>query len=142
VHGDLKSYNLVVSEEKLTAIDFERARRFGFPLFDLLVFLPDALAALDGATGAEARVDHFRRLFRGELRSSPILFAWLARAVETSAIPPDAVGSLTTLCLVHRPGVPVEGVPTTEAGSRARMAHAWLSDPFLGPNWRRWRSAA
>jgi Phosphotransferase enzyme family len=142
VHGDLKSYNLVVSKEELTAIDFERARRFGFPLFDLLVFLPDALAALDGAMGAEARVDHFRRLFRGELRSSPILFTWLARAVEASAIPPDAVGSLTTLCLVHRPGVPVEAVPATEAGSRARMAHAWLSDPILGPEWRRWRSAA
>lgn len=141
VHGDLTSYNLVVSEEKLTAIDFERARRFGFPLCDLLAFLPDALAVLDGALGGKARVDHFRRLFRGELRSSPILFTWLSRAVEASAIPADAVGSLLTLCLVHRPGVPVEAVPVTEAGLRSRLASAWLSDPDLGPSWRRWRSA-
>jgi hypothetical protein len=142
--GDLGTWNLVVDRDDFTAVDWETAHRDGFPLWDLLYFLTDALAHLDGASTDDKRDEHARDLFRGEAQSSGVLFKWIRRAATASSVPDEAVGPIATLLwlsvgLAHvrrgdtaqsiRPDAEVQ-VPPAE-----RIAALWLSDPALGPAW-------
>lgn len=148
--GDLGSWNLVVDRASFTAVDWETAHEGGFPLWDLVYFLTDALAHVDGASHDDARDDYARALFKGEARSSSILFEWVRRAAGALDIPDRAVGPIVTLCwlsvgLAHvrrgaaarkfEPGARV-AIPPAE-----RVAELWLSDPALGPGWNRWKES-
>jgi hypothetical protein len=147
--GDLGAWNLVVDDDDFTAVDWETAHRGGFPVWDLLYFLTDALAHLEGASRDDGRDEFARALFRGEQRSSPVLFRWVRRGVEALSLPADAVGPIATLCwlsvgLAHvrrgetaraiRPGAEVQ-IPPAE-----RIAPLWMADPLLGPSWDRWKT--
>ncbi len=148
-HNDLGSWNVVVGPAGHTAVDWESARGQGLPLWDLLYFLADALAVIDGAVDGPSRHLHTGRLFRGELRSSAVLFRWVRRAVATTGIPAEAVGRLTTLCWLHhalspearRDAARRAGVPSSrQLHGTERNAELWLNDPALGPEWSSWRS--
>jgi hypothetical protein len=147
-HRDLGSWNLVAAGGTFTAVDWESSLREGFPLWDLLYFLTDALAHLDGASPLERRVEHAARLHRGELGSSAILFAWVRRIVDALAITPQSVGRLATLCWLHH-GVShisrraaAESVAPNTSGLAPYLdgiARLWLTDRALGPGWEAWR---
>jgi hypothetical protein len=148
-HRDLGSWNLVAAGDGFTAVDWESSLRDGFPLWDLLYFLTDALAHLDGASPLERRAEHAARLHRGELGSSAILFSWVRRIVDALAIPPQSVGRLATLCWLHH-GVShiarraaAESVAPSTSGIAPYLdgiARLWLTDRALGPGWEAWRS--
>lgn len=146
-HNDLGAWNIVVDRSgEFTVLDWEDARGGGLPLWDLWYFLADTLPVIDGE--ADDRLGAFLRLFRGEAPSSPLLFRLTRIVVETLGIPPDAVGRLATLCWLHH-GLSQEaraGALDRHAGDGeaivwppARYAPAWLEDPELGPDWKRWR---
>jgi hypothetical protein len=145
--GDLGAWNLVVDGNDFTAVDWETAHLGGFPLWDLLYFLTDALAHLDGASSDDKRDVYARALFRGEAQSSPVLFNWLRRAATASSVPDESVGPIATLLwlsvgLAHvrrgaaaqsiRPDAQVQ-IPPAE-----RIAPLWLADPSLGHKWSSW----
>lgn len=147
-HNDVGTWNVVRRADGFTVVDWESARRYGFPLWDLVYFLTDALQHSDGMhTSPSARDAHNLRLFRGELPSSELLFRWVRRAAEAFAVPPDAVGPLVTLCWLHHglshvprgddvsrhaPEAPAPGL-----SDAARIARLWLDE--LGPAWDAWR---
>jgi hypothetical protein len=148
VHDDLGTWNLVGGGDSFTALDWESAREHGLPLWDLLYFLVDALAQVDGARSDGERVRHALALMRGELVSSPLLFAWIRRAAAQSALPAESVGPIATLCWLHHGLSHVDRSETAAAtGAETadrippveRIAPAWLADPLLGPDWSRWR---
>ena len=147
-HNDLGSWNIVVDPGDFTVLDWESARERGLPLWDLFYFLADALAMLDGSTSGDERHVHTMRLFRGELPSSAILFAWVRRAVAALDVPVEAVGKIATLCWlhhslshVHRSGLLASYTDGSEGPIHGteHVAGAWLADPFLGEGWDRWR---
>ncbi len=145
-HNDLGSWNIVGEGAAFTAVDWESARAHGLPLWDLLYFLTDAVAALDRVS-SDGRDEHAARLFRGGSPRSPLLFAWVRRAVEACDVPPSAVGPIATLCWLHHG---LSHVARTAAVDRfapsgraslppiERVAYFWLTDPLLGPGWSRW----
>jgi len=149
-HDDLGTWNLVIDGggDRFTVLDWEGARRFGFPVWDLWYFLADAFAVLDGAVGVDAQEEHFAQLFRGELPWSERLFGWTRRAAEALALPATSVGPLAMLCWLHH-GVShlarADAVELHAPGSRPaatrfeRLARRWLRDPLLGPAWPAWR---
>ena len=146
-HNDLGAWNVVVDRDgDFTAVDWESASACGLPLWDLWYFLADALVQLDGY--ADGQVSAFARLFRGEARSSQVLFRWTRAAVDALGIPEHVVGCLATLCWLHH-GLSA----STRADSLARHAggaaatawaaagypEAWLGEAALGLGWSRWR---
>lgn len=148
-HDDLGSWNVIRGTDGgFVAVDWESARPDGFPLWDLVYFLTEALATADAAVDG-GWDDYVRALFRGELRSSPFLFNWIARAVAELELPADRIGPLLTLCWLHhsrshvRRGDAVErhhaGIPTT-VPPLERVAALWLADSQLGPRWSRWQT--
>jgi hypothetical protein len=148
-HNDLGSWNLVAGEGTFTAVDWEAARRFGLPLWDLLYFLTDALATLDRVTTPDAQDEHTRLLLRGESNRSPLLFGWIRRMVARIGVPEAAVGPIATLGWLHHGLSPVArtaaaGRYDVEAGLAApgsRVASFWLTDPLLGLTWPAWAGA-
>ncbi|MGZ4417835.1 MAG: hypothetical protein ACXVRV_06640 [Gaiellaceae bacterium] len=146
-HNDLGSWNIVVDERSFTVLDWESAQEAGLPLWDLLYFLADALAVLDGSIRGEERHLHTIRLFRGELPASRTLFSWTRRAADAASVPYDAVGAIATLCWLHHS---LSHVHRTAAINRftsdtlppihgtERVAELWLRDPVLGERWARW----
>jgi phosphotransferase family enzyme len=147
-HNDVGSWNVIVKGDEFTIVDWEDAVDHGLPLWDLLYFLADAIAHLDGARARDARPGHFERLFLGELPSSALLFRWTRRMVDALGLPAESVGRLATLCWLHHglagerraaaaPGPPPERDVPHE--SLKRMAERWLSHPGLGVDWRRWQ---
>jgi hypothetical protein len=147
-HNDLGSWNILVDDRSFTAVDWESARAHGLPLWDLAYFLTDVLAPLDApeGEGPDARI---LRLYRGEHPHSRLLFQWIARAVEASAVPPEAVGPIITLGWLHhglshfhrRAALEREkaiGYPSPPP--LERLAKLWLTSPGLGPSWDRWRA--
>jgi hypothetical protein len=149
-HNDLGSWNIVVAERGFTAVDWESARRFGMPLWDLLYFLADALVLLDGAPPPSERPARTAILFAGDAPSSDFLFAWVRRAVRALELPPEAVGPLATLCWLHhslsgpsRDEVLTMHTPSERAAFHGleAMAEAWLAHSELGVGWSRWRGA-
>jgi hypothetical protein len=150
-HNDLGSWNILVDGERFGAVDWESARAYGAPLWDLLYLLMDALAHLDGvSTTLEERERHFAELFRGELESSRVLFHWIGEAVERLELRPEAVGQLASLCWMHHGLSPAarqaamdrhddEAVPAFWLQLVERLARRWLTDPALGRRWRAWQ---
>jgi hypothetical protein len=70
--------------------------------------------------------------------------------VREQGVPEESVGSLATLCWMQH-GLSSEARAASaerfEAGAEPqfwlvlleRLAHRWLEDPALGPDWDRWR---
>jgi Phosphotransferase enzyme family len=147
-HNDVGPWNIVVDDRSFTVVDWESARRYGLPLWDLVYFLTEALAGVDRVLDQD-RDDYTVKLFRGALPSSATLFEWIRRGVRAAEIPPDAVGRIVTLCWLHhglshtRRGDTLRrttgsGQPLLPAAER--IAAIWLADPELGPDWSRWRA--
>jgi hypothetical protein len=148
-HNDVGTWNVLVDGAGFTVVDWESARRWGFPLWDLVYFLTDALGALSGAATPAEEDDHARRLFRGDASTSPVLFGWIRRAVEALQLPGDAVGPVITLGWLHhgvshlaRGAALDREAPGHQAALPAaeRIGPIWLSDPALGPTWEAWRA--
>jgi len=147
-HNDLGSWNVVCGGHDFTVLDWEDAVRHGLPLRDLLYFLADATAHLDGSGAPEAHGEHFERLFLGRAPSSDLLFRWVRAYVDALKLPADAVGPLATLCWL------TDGVAGELRAQQARdpqakqhaafaltreRAERWLSVPGLGASWSVWR---
>jgi hypothetical protein len=118
------------------------------PLCDLLYFLGDAFVLLDGSDAPEQLPARMVRLFAGEAPSSPLLFSWIRRAAEATAVPPDAVGALATLCWLshsHSAGAHNADIAALTPQHPPRVhglegiARAWMAHPALGPGWDVWR---
>jgi hypothetical protein len=148
-HNDLGAWNIVVSDSGFTAVDWEAARRFGLPVWDLLYFLTDALATLDRTTTSKEQDEHTRLLLRGDLRRSPLLFDWVRRMVGKLDIPERAVGPIATLAWLHHglshvareTAIQRFGSKSGLPAPAGRIAPFWLSDPLLGPEWKAWHRA-
>jgi len=148
-HNDLGSWNILVDRSgDFTAVDWESARAAGFPLWDLWYFLASVLPQLDGSDGD--RLAAFVELFRGEASSSGVLFERTREHVRALALPEEAVGRLATLCWLHHglSHTAREGTLARYAGdapatvwAASHYAKAWLTDPALGPAWKRWRES-
>jgi hypothetical protein len=147
-HNDLGCWNVVVGRNGFTAVDWESARRHGFPLWDLLYFLVDALVHLDGAWQPARREAHAARLLLGEASSSKILFRWVRKAVAELELPAEAVGPVVTLGWLHHGLSPAARDAASQvfapglrsAGTFAEwMLQVWLETPGLGAGWSSWR---
>lgn len=164
-HNDLGAWNILVDGTRFTAVDWESARADCLPLWDLLYFLTDALAQVDGVSGKDARLDHAVRLHTGALPSSAVLFRWVRDGAAALDVPAEAVGTLAALCWLHhglshvartdavrRYAPPVAAAVEKQSNGDAgvavpervplwveRMASTWLEDPRLGLGWDRWR---
>jgi hypothetical protein len=146
-HNDMGPWNIVLDDTSFTVVDWESARRFGLPLWDLVYFLTEALAGEDRVADRD-RDEYTVKLFRGLLPSSATMFEWIRRAVHAAEIPPEAVGRIVTLCWLHHG---LSHVRRGEAMDRAvgsgdrllpaaeRIAPLWLREPDLGAGWDRWR---
>jgi phosphotransferase family enzyme len=140
-HNDLGTWNVLVTDDAVSAVDWESARAAGFPLWDLLYLLTDGLALVDGATSHADRAAHAVALHRGELAASSWFFGRVLRGADSLGVGVDAVGGLATLCWLHhslsRPGRLGRGVGagTAELPAAARLSQPWLTDPLLGPGW-------
>jgi hypothetical protein len=145
-HNDLGTWNIIAGRRGFTAVDWEAARRFGLPLWDLLYFLTDALATLDRAATPADQDEHTRLLLRGESPRSDILFDWLRRMADELAIPDAAIGPIATLSWLHHglsPGARTAvserfGSDTALPAPASRVVDFWLDDPKLGPHWAAW----
>jgi hypothetical protein len=137
--GDLGTWNVVTTEHGFTAVDWEDAHEHGPPLWDLFYFLTDALAYLDGAGFGRERDEHSLRLWRGELPSSRVLFAWTRRYVEALALPPEAVGTLATALWLWVASFHPRR-ENAELNAAERFATLWLREPALGVSWSRWQA--
>jgi hypothetical protein len=147
-HNDLGTWNVVADDGEFVVVDWENARDAALPIWDLLYFLGDAFVLLDGSGSPEQLPTQMTRLFAGEAPSSPLLFSWVRRAAEAAAVPPDAVGAMTTLCwLSHSLAVDTHNLNLAAFNPRdAPRAHgiegiarAWMTHPALGPTWSAWR---
>jgi hypothetical protein len=146
-HNDVGPWNIVVDDESFTVVDWESARRYGLPLWDLVYFLNEALADVDRVLDSD-RDEYTVKLFRGALPSSGTLFEWVRRAVRALEIEPDVVGRIVTLGWLHH-GLShkrrEEALTRTTGSGRQhlpaaeRVAPLWLQDPDLGADWRSWR---
>lgn len=149
-HNDPGCWNIIVDGEQFTAVDWESARRYGFPLWDLFYFLTDALIHLDGEDDPPARRDaHTARLWRGEVPSSQVLFEWIQRAATSSGIRADDVPKIVTLGWLHHGSSPLRraslggehGVHVGGPDAVAlRAATIWMTVPELGTRWSVWRA--
>ena len=119
-HNDVGPWNIITDETSFTVVDWESARRHGLPLWDLVYFLTEALAGVDRVVDAD-RDEYTVRLYRGALPSSATLFEWIRRGIQAAEIPPEAVGSIITLCCsgVLTATKPIDG-PRGPDGSPAR----------------------
>jgi len=150
-HNDVGSWNVLVEASGFTIVDWESSRSSGLPLWDLLYFLADALALVDGQTDGTTRHLHTRGLFRGDRPLSERLFSWVGRAVSELAIPPDSVGRIATLCWLdhslspaRRSGTLVRLAPPSPVSLHGTELNAetWLTDEALGSRWNAWRRTA
>ena len=146
-HNDLGTWNVVADGGDFMVVDWETARETGLPLWDLLYFLADALVLLDGSAGPEHFPAQIARLFACQAPSSPLLFSWIRRAVEATGVPPEAVGSIATLCwLSHSLSAGAHNMDlatwTPQDPPRTHgiegIASAWMTHPDLGPHWNAW----
>jgi hypothetical protein len=147
-HNDLGTWNVVADGGDFVVVDWENAREAAMPLWDLIYFLGNAFTLLDGSGGPEQVPARMARLFAGEAPSSPLLFSWVRRGAEAAAVPPDAVGAITTLCwLSHSLSADAHNVDLATFTPRdpprlhglEGMARAWMAHPALGPGWSVWR---
>jgi hypothetical protein len=147
-HNDLGTWNLLVTRDGFTAVDWESARPAGLPLWDLVYFLSYAILGLDGVDAADQE-QHLVDVYLGASPSSELLFSWVRRAVSALALDAAVVGRLALTSWMHHGlshvarGEAVRsagGEPATEATSLPRrLARRWLDEPGLGADWSRWR---
>jgi hypothetical protein len=145
-HNDLAEENVVVRRGGFTVLDWEWAEPAGPPLGDLLYFGVHVLRIVDGA-GEDDRERHLVELLRGEAPSSPILFSWIRRLVETLDLPASSVGPLATLSWLRRAALSrqerkrAEGVGGTplDPAFAERVAALWVETEGLGAAWAAWR---
>jgi hypothetical protein len=147
-HNDLGAWNVVADDGNFVVVDWENYRKDALPLWDLLYFLGNAFVLLDGSDAPEQLPGRMVRLFAGEAPSSPLLFSWVRRATEAAGVPPDAVGSIATLCwLSHSLSAGAHNVDLATFTPRdpprlhglEGIARAWMTHPALGPNWNVWK---
>ncbi len=144
VHDDLGTWNIIQGHRTFTVIDWEDARADGLPLGDLVYFLMDALAWVDGVGADSNRVEHARRLFRGELDSSTVVFAAIDEVVKRLGLDPSTVGSLVGVHWLRcrRAAVARRALLTSpETGpvvTAEQMAEVWFGDAELGLEWPAW----
>jgi len=147
-HDDLGSWNVVVDGEEFAVVDWENAREHGFPLWDLLYFLADALVVLDGGSRPEELPRRVTDLFAGDSPSSPRLFSWTRRACESTGIPAAAVAPLAALSWLshsHSFGAHDADLAAFTPGDPPRthgiegIARAWMAHPALAADWSAWR---
>lgn len=151
-HNDLGTWNVVADDGDFVVVDWENAREAALPLWDLLYFLADAFVLLDGSDAPEHAPEQLParivRLFAGGAPSSPLLFSWVRRAAEAGAVPPEAVGTIATLCwLSHSLSAGAQNLDLAVLTPRdpprlhglEGVARAWMAHPELGPSWSAWR---
>ena len=147
-HNDLWTENVIVDVADFRVIDWEDARERGLPLWDLVYFLSDALARVDGAIDDDARRAHFVALFAGGIPASELLFEWVRRAATSLGIPAEAVGPIVTTCwlslvLAHvtrgDDAARFEEHGLSKLPPGAFWGHLWLADERLGPEWSSWQ---
>lgn len=144
-HNDLGSWNVMVDGPLFTVLDWESNREAGLPLWDLVYFLTDVLAARRGQTDPSAKLAAMLQLLRGDAAASRVLFERVAAAAETFGVARSHVGAIVTLGWLHHGrssaarvarglahGTP-SGPPS--AGPLERLAEPWLADPALGTAW-------
>jgi hypothetical protein len=148
-HANLGPWNVIARDaDHFFVIDWESVREGGFPLWDLMLFLTDALRTMDGALTRELKDRYMVELYRAEQSSSDILFRWLRRAVDALEIPAPAVGPLLTLAWLDR-GAAVASRRAARASmgigetwgetTGERWARLWLKESGLGPAWNAWQ---
>ncbi len=151
-HNDLGTWNVVADDGDFVVVDWENVREAALPLWDLFYFLGDAFVLLDGSDAPEHAPEQLPerivRLFAGGALSSPLLFSWVRRAAEAAAVPPEAVGTIATLCwLSHSLSAGAQNMDLAALTPRdpprlhglEGVARAWMANPALGPSWSVWR---
>ena len=139
-HRDPGSWNIAVSGEQFSLLDWESAAYPSIPLWDLAYFLSDAYSALDGPAEADTKVDRIAALFKGEHPRSADLMAHLARGADALGLSHDAVGAAVVTGWLHH-GRSFAARATRSSGSAVieglinRVARTWLEDPKLGASW-------
>jgi hypothetical protein len=145
-HNDLGSWNVMVDGPMFTVLDWESSRVAGLPLWDLVYFLTDTLAARRGQTDPVEKLDSMLSLLRGESPASAFLFERVAAAAATFGVPRDEVGAVVTLGWLNHglsraaraqrgraQNAATGGV--SSAGPLERIAEPWLADSALGISW-------
>ena len=128
-HDDLWPRNIFADGDSFTVIDWGAAKH-GWPLWDLLGFLMNAVPLLRGAGDERSHVRLLRDLFLGGSDLSPLLFRWIRRTVERLGLRGDDVARLVTLYVLD---------PRYRPWPRAAFAHEWSTAAGLGRNWSAWR---
>jgi hypothetical protein len=147
-HRDLGTWNVVGDDRHFTVLDWEGATSGGFPLWDLLYFLTDALATWSRPAGPAGRDAFTLALLRGDSELSPLLFERVRGLVSALGIAPEDVGRLALLSWLHhglshrrraaRAG-DLGATATTNVPPLERVAGLWLADERLGTGWSAWR---
>jgi hypothetical protein len=148
-HNDLGAWNVVAQDGDFVVLDWENVRPAALPLWDLLYFLGNALVLLDGSYTPEELPPRMARLFAGEAPASSVLFSWVRRGADATAVPLEAVAAITTLCWLSHSlsaGEHNLDIATFTPRDPPRMhglegvAEAWMTHPALGPGWSMWRT--
>ncbi len=152
-HGDLWSRNIVMlGRDHISVLDWTDCNPRGLPLRDLMSFLADSLAELDGTRTQAERDQHFLALSRGEGSASGRLFSSIRRMVAELGLPDDTVGPIITLGLVTQAHVRARAaarLPQAVSGTFdpaavepvVQRACLWLADRALCDGWSAWRAA-
>jgi hypothetical protein len=150
-HMDPGTWNIVSDGRDFTVLDWEAARQPAMPLWDLVYFLVDAFAMLDGAMNADRALRSALALARGEHAASPRFFALVREYVAATGLRPDAVGPLALLGWIHHSRSHLargdalaafstgQSLEPAELSHLARLAEPWRTDPALGVDWPAWR---
>ncbi len=153
-HGDLWSGNVVVEDDfGFQVVDWSDVQASGLPLGDLLLFLSEALAELDGVNTEDGRDRYFVELMTGQSHSSTVLFGWVLAMADALGLDSDLVGLVAQTAFAamaeHRlllegfgPCDPRRGTPPAMTDPVVRRACLWTSTPGLGRNWYAWRHGA
>ena len=151
-HNDLGTWNVMVDRSSFMVLDWESSTEAGLPLWDLVYFLTDALAARRGQTDPAEKRNSMLTLLRGESAGSRFLFERVAAAADAFGVPRSAVGAVVTLGWLHhgrsraaraergQSQRAATGTLST-AGPLERLAEPWLADPALGVEWRAFSAA-
>ncbi len=145
-HNDLGSWNVMVDGPRFTVLDWESNSEAGLPLWDLVYFLTDALAARRGQTDPSEKLAAMLQLLRGDAVASRLLFERIAAAAEAFGVAREDVGAIVTLGWLHHgrssAARTARGLshgaatgPAAAAGPLERLAEPWLADPALGVAW-------
>jgi hypothetical protein len=144
-HNDLGSWNVMVDGPLFTVLDWESNCEAGLPLWDLVYFLTDALAARRAQTDPSAKLAAMLQLLRGDVAASRLLFERVGAAAKTFGVARSHVGAIVTLGWRHHGRSSAartarglsHGAASSlpAAGPLERLVEPWLADPSLGVAW-------